>query len=203
MILGAALVITALSLFLYNRSEDRAAGRAAGKLAGSIRAEIQKGENETEGETAEGADSDTGSDTAAQPEMTDTAMTVCEIDGYACIGYLSIPALDLTLPVLNEWNSENLKISPCRYSGSAKTGDLILCGHNYAAHFGGLKELAGGDEVLLTDMDGRAWLYQVAEVETLAPDAVDKMMAGGYDLTLFTCTVGGSARVAVRCMLTE
>lgn len=28
---------------------------------------------------------------------------------------------------------------------------------------------------------------------------VDKMTSGGWSLTLFTCTVGGQSRIAVRC----
>ena len=40
-------------------------------------------------------------------------------------------------------------------------------------------------------------------VETLPETAVEEMRAGEWDLTLFTCTYDGRARVTVRCIRTE
>jgi len=36
-------------------------------------------------------------------------------------------------------------------------------------------------------------------VETLMPTDIKEMTSGEFDLTLFTCTVGGQYRVTVRC----
>ena len=41
--------------------------------------------------------------------------------------------------------------------------------------------------------------YEVAGVEVLKGTAVEEMQAGDWELTLFTCTIGGKARVTVRC----
>ena len=38
---------------------------------------------------------------------------------------------------------------------------------------------------------------------TLPETAVEEMRAGEWDLTLFTCTYDGRARVTVRCIRTE
>lgn len=40
-------------------------------------------------------------------------------------------------------------------------------------------------------------------METLPETAVEEMRAGEWDLTLFTCTYDGRARVTVRCIRTE
>ena len=48
-------------------------------------------------------------------------------------------------------------------------------------------------------MDGNVFSYEVMALETLAPTAVEEMTEGDWDLTLFTCTVGGTTRLAVRC----
>ena len=40
-------------------------------------------------------------------------------------------------------------------------------------------------------------------LETLPETAVEEMRAGEWDLTLFTCTYDGRARVTVRCIRTE
>ena len=42
-------------------------------------------------------------------------------------------------------------------------------------------------------------IEQGREIERLRPTAVKEMTSGDWDLTLFTCTVGGQSRVTVRC----
>ncbi len=126
-------------------------------------------------------------------------MPAVEIDGHGYIGTLEIPALELTLPVMDRWSYPNLKLAPCRYKGSAYLDGLIVAGHNYRTHFGRLDQLRTGAEVCFTDVEGNLFLYTVAQLEELAPTAVEEMESGGWDLTLFTCTPGGKARLAVRC----
>ena len=79
-------------------------------------------------------------------------MPVVTIDGSDFVAIISIPALDLEFAVRNEWSKPGLKQSPCRYVGSVYTDDLIICAHNYTAHFGRLKELKQGDQIILVDM---------------------------------------------------
>lgn len=120
------------------------------------------------------------------------------INGIDYIGVLKIPALELELPVISEWNYSNLKTAPCRYRGSAYLNNLIICGHNYPSHFGKLKNLREGDRITFTDMDGNIFTYKMVERETLMPTSIDAMENGDWDLTLFTCTVDGQSRVIIR-----
>jgi sortase A len=126
-------------------------------------------------------------------------MTAVEIDGYAYIGYLSIPKLELELPIMADWDYMRLRIAPCRYTGSVRGEDLVLMAHNYASHFGGLTKLSEGDSVIFTDMDGIVTMYEVVAQDILDPYAVGEMTSGDFDLTLFTCTYGGKSRVTVYC----
>ena len=71
--------------------------------------------------------------------------------------------------------------------------------HNYAAHFGRLKELSVGAPVNFMDMDGRLWQYRVVATEILSAEAVEEMTSGSYDLTLFTCASNRTHRVTIRC----
>ncbi len=125
-------------------------------------------------------------------------MPVETINGIDFIGVLRIPALELELPIISEWNYPNLKTAPCRYSGSAYLNNLIICGHNYTSHFGTLKNLWEGDIATFTDMDGNVFIYKMVERETLNPTDIEGMKSGNWDLTLFTCTVGGQSRVTIR-----
>ena len=125
-------------------------------------------------------------------------MPVKTINGRDYIGVLSIPSLELELPVISQWDYPALKVAPCRYSGSLYQDNLIICAHNYASHFGKLKELQPGDIVLFTDMDEHVVTFQMVERETLNPMDAEGLEAGDWDLTLFTCTIDGQTRVTIR-----
>lgn len=187
MILGTALTAAALSLFLFNQSEAQQAQESAAELMPLLAEQIQI--RQAEAETQE-----TLPDPYEIPEM-----TVVDIDGYGYIGYLSIPALGLELPVMADWSDSQLAIAPCRYAGSLFTDDLVIMAHNYTGHFGSLSRLSEGDSVVFVDMDGDAVAYEVVALDVLAPTAVEEMTSGAYDLTLFTCTYGGQNRVSVYC----
>ena len=189
MILGAVLLLAALSLFLRNRQEDAQAAASVEALLPQIHAQIAAAE----------AAAKTAAEDAAPPDPFDPTMTEIVIDGYAYIGYLSVPSLGLELPVMSAWDETRLKIAPCRYAGSTKSDDLVIAGHNYRRHFSPLKQLVPGDAVYFFDMDGVCSAYEVVVLETLPPAAVEDMTAGAYDLTLFTCTYGGQNRFTVRC----
>ena len=47
-------------------------------------------------------------------------------------------------------------------------------------------------------MDENVVTFRMVERETLGPTDVEGMEAGDWDLTLFTCTVGGQTRVTIR-----
>ena len=189
---GIVLVLAALSLFAWNRMESRRADNAVQAILPAVVDAI--------GDSIQEPPTEPHQMTETEPEGTE--MTVVEIDGYGYVGYLSIPALQLELPVMSEWDYDRLKTAPCRYSGSTKTDDFVIAAHNYTRHFGTLRTLEPGDEVFFTDMDGVVSTYEVAEVNTLSPTAVEEMTGSGYALTLFTCTYGGQSRVTVRCTRT-
>lgn len=127
-------------------------------------------------------------------------MPEAEIDGARYIGLLEIPSLDMELPIQSEWSYPNMRVSPCRYQGSAYLDNMVICGHNYTTHFRPLFDIENGASVFLTDVDGNRFEYKVSESEILSGNAVEEMVSGNWDLTLFTCTSGGVYRVAVRCI---
>ena len=130
-------------------------------------------------------------------------MPVSHYDGQDYIGILEIPAIDLKLPVISRWNYPRLRIAPCRYAGSAYAKNLVISAHNYPSHFGRLSKLYEGVAVRFTDVDGNVFDYRVELKETLNPGDVEYMKDGGWDLTLFTCTPGGSYRITLRCELVK
>lgn len=184
---GLLLMAAALGLTAYNLWDS---GRAA--------ASVREGSRQLEAliprqDGAEGI----CPDYVLNPDM---EMPTVELDGRDYIGLLEIPALGLSLPVQSRWSYPNLKISPCRYTGSAYLDNLIIAAHNYPTHFGSIKTLAAGDEVRFTDGNGSVFSYRVSEVAQFEPTAVSEIQSGDWALTLFTCTIGGQYRVVVRCV---
>lgn len=137
------------------------------------------------------------------PDMDMPEYTLSSLGDVACIGILEIPALNLELPVISSWSYSSLRLAPCRYSGSAYKGDLVIAAHNYQSHFGGLRTLPEGSEVFFTDAVGNRFSYYVAVTEALTPWSVDDMTSGEWPLTLFTCTLDSQNRVTVRCEYSE
>jgi sortase A len=181
-VVGLLLIIAALALTGYNLWENYQAGKNAQTVAEKLAGDIDDGNGKI------------------NPNM---EMPVKMIKGKKYIGVLEMPTLNLMLPVLSEWSYPNLKLAPCRYTGSAYESNMVIAAHNYLTHFGRLKELNIGDTIIFKDMDGNRFVYEVYETEILQPTDIDKMKDGGYDLTLFTCTIGGKTRYTVRCMLQE
>lgn len=194
---GLLLLAAALFLWAYNGQESRRAGDSAQQVITELTQSL------TQQPPAEaGADPDREEAPAVKlPEyLLDAQREMPEktVNGRAYIGVLSIPSLNLELPVLSQWSYPNLKDAPCRYSGSLYQNDLIICAHNYASHFGRLKTLQPGDTLLFTDMDDQVVSFQMVEQETLEPNDQEAMTTGDWDLTLFTCTPGGQTRVTLR-----
>lgn len=193
MMLGTALLVAALSLFFYNQGQAAAAEQASMELMVQMAEQIRQ---RTEDLAASNGMAESTLETEPSASID---MTVVEIDGHGYIGYLSVPELELELPVMADWSYPKLKLAPCRYAGSVAGDDLVLMAHNYVRHFGGLSELDEGDRVVFTDMDGNVTDYAVVARDILEPTAVTEMTAGDFDLTLFTCTYGGQSRVTVYC----
>ena len=214
---GAVLLAAAAGLTGYNLLQSRSADENAQRALEALRAVIPQtaveAQSATDLQSGDGAakmaaDLFAGQDAphmSAVVEYPDYVlnpnmeMPESEIDGNMYIGILKIPALEIELPVMSKWDYARLRLSPCRYAGSVYLNNMVICAHNYDRHFGGIKNLQLGDELSFTDMDGNVFSYRVIEIETLKPRASEEMKNGDWDLTLFTCTLGGATRVTVRC----
>ena len=181
--IGAALIISALLLFGFNKNEDNMAGEASRQAVAEIKTQIDQN----------------SADVSINDANLDPEMPVCEIDGYEYVGYITIPSIEIDLPVMAQWDYDRLKIAPCRQFGSSRTDDLVIAAHNYSSHFGNIDELKEGDSIIFTDMEGIVNTYVVEKTNTLEPTDVDKVENSGYDLVLYTCTYGGKTRVTVFC----
>ena len=203
--LGSVLVVSCAVLFLLDRRESAKAKQTAEqelvKVENTVQERIRENDKNKDKETA----AESGTDSISEPPFMGRIkrMPVAEIDGFDYIGYLSIPSIDLKLPVINTYDELRLSFAPCRYYGSLETDDLVIAGHNYYGTFNELSLVSPGDEVTFTNMDGEVFRYIVGETEVLGPLQVTDMIESEWELTLYTCNYSGSARFTVRCILAE
>ena len=208
--MGLLLLAAALLLTAYNIWDGRRADRAAQSVLQSLRAQVP-GPASSDApaditQPAAPAEETPENTKAAQPsepaEPTvpgQREMPTVVVGGYRYIGELDVPSLELSLPVMEDWDYERLKTAPCRYSGNVYEDDLVICAHNYPTHFSPLKYAPLGTQVKFTDVEGTEFYYTVASIETVGPSDVEGLLSGEWDLTLFTCNTGGQTRCAIRC----
>lgn len=218
--IGLILLAGALMLTVYNIWDEHRADRVTQTVLASLEHQMISSEAKENTPTQSLAPSEVvPSDSQVDAETSDhlpavvtalpspaleqtsypETMPTIEIDGNLYIGILEIPPLDLKLPVINSWSYEALRTAPCRYAGSVYQNNLVIAAHNYNAHFGSLSYLVPGDSVIVTDVNGNTFFFEVAEIQKLTPTALENALTDGWDLTLFTCTIGGQARLTVRC----
>ena len=196
--LGILMILGAVGLAGYNFWDANRAREAAEQITDQLIDKIDESVKDEE--------------TAAPYVDPNTPMPVEVIDGYEYIGILEIPSEDLSLPVMNEWDYTRLKISPCRFTGSYYSDDLVICAHNYDKHLGRLLNIDLGVDVYFTNVEGLTIHYIVTNRETVEPTDVERMIENtgnsetsllDWDMTLFTCNLGGQTRCAVRCSRVE
>lgn len=107
---GAVLILSALLLLFHNRQ--------AGERSQAVLEELRR-------VATDDATLPVGSLAATEgPEATQVPeMPTAQIDGYDYIGTLTIPALELGLPVMAQWDYDRLTIAPCRQFGTTQTDD--------------------------------------------------------------------------------
>ena len=203
MILGIACLLGAVGFVVYNQWETDHAAQTTQSFLEDVQLAIH--ENKTNHPAnKEGGDPDgERNPDSIEDTYVATEMATIQLDGYDCIGMLSIPVLELDLPVLEGWSYAKLKKAPCLYYGTCYEKDFVIAAHNYKSHFGRLSKLQAGDMVIFTDVNGVEFCYEVVLLETLPKEATKEMITSGFDLSLYTCTPGGANRVTVRCSLKE
>ena len=179
-LLGVCCLVSSAGLLVYNNWDDKNAQKSSQDMLQEIHQQMAEKPH------------------IEQPQQPQE-MPVGEIKGYEYIGVISIPVLEVELPVLTDWSYAKLKVAPCLYYGNYYEPDFVIAAHNYKSHFGRLSQLQAGDLITFTDVSGNVYYYEVTLLETLAENATKEMITSGFDLSLYTCTPGGGSRVTVRC----
>ena len=184
-IIGILLITISISLLAYNSYKEYTAGIKSQEVLDILNTNLE----------------DTNKTIINTQKVSNEVkeMKTTNINGYDYIGSLTIPTLNLELPIISDYDYNKLNIAPCRYYGSVYTNDLVICAHSYKTHFQNIINLKQKDNIIFTDVDGYTYIYEVLEIEILNPKEVSKMIDNDFDLTLYTCTSDGLNRITIRC----
>ena len=139
----------------------------------------------------------------ALDQLSTEQLETAVINGLPVIGELLVPTIDVDTALITDYRGENLRMSPCIVSGSAACRDLVIVGGNYRSQFASLNTLRKGDTVMICDMNGNLFIYDVDSVEFADKENAIEISDAGFDLSLFCINNNGSVRYAARCTLCE
>ena len=134
--------------------------------------------------------------------MGEGSMPALELNGRDYAALLEVPGLNMYLPVCDDWESRSEVANPCRYWGSVYEGNLILGGGRMAQlEFCAMLDL--GDRIVITDLQGREFVYKVDSILRRDDVTFDKLREGEYPLTIFTSDGSSGRSIVVHCGLPE
>ena len=178
-ILGILCILLSITLYIKNKYQELDTGKKSKEILDIIETKINVSDKEE--------------------IKSNTEDLVLNISGYDYIGVISIPSLNIKLPIMRETDYDRLAISPCKYYGNINTNDLVLCAHDYVNQFGKISNLKENDIIIITDVLGNNYVYKVVLTEELNPTDITNMIDSPFDLTLYTCSYGALKRITVRC----
>ncbi len=133
------------------------------------------------------------------------------LSGQTCLGIITCEKIDLVYAIVEGTKDENIGVAIGHFVDSAQIGEegnCALAGHNggtYGRYFGDIKNLEKDDPVVLTDLNGYEYTYNVTDIFVVNPQdvyVVEDLGKPGKYLTMVTCTQRGTKRLIVRAKCT-
>ena len=124
--------------------------------------------------------------------------------GYAVIGTIEIPDINLSYPVLKTAGLKELEVSVGMLYGAGlnQVGNTLILGHNYrnGQFFANNKNLSKGDKIYITDLSGERLSYTIYDKFETTPNDTEFLTRntnGAREISLQTCTDDGSMRLII------
>lgn len=125
--------------------------------------------------------------------------------GYKVSAELTIPKINLSTYVFEEYDEEAMWLCPTKYFGPEpnEVGNYCIAAHNYDKEnmFNHIIELTYGDKIILSDNKNGSVIYKVYDVYKVEPnqtEVLSQQTDGNTDITLITCSDYSSKRIIVK-----
>lgn len=130
----------------------------------------------------------------------DPRMPVLQLEGADFSGLIQVPSFGVTLPMGSDWDPGLISRYPCRFWGSAYDHSLILGGSSRKGQFDFCSRLDLGDRILVTDMTGARFSYEVVRIDRREQVDLDVFRETESHLTLFTRDETSGSYIVVSCI---
>ena len=124
--------------------------------------------------------------------------------GYAVLGRIEIPAINVNYPILDRASENSMKVSVGFLYGVGlnQVGNTVIAGHNYrnGTFFSNNKNLKLGDVIYITDLTGLRVKYTIYNIYVTASNDFDyatRDTAGKREVSLTTCTDDVNSRLVI------
>lgn len=125
--------------------------------------------------------------------------------GYAVVGIIQIPSINLKYPILEKLTANSLKTSVVLLytaQGLNNEGNSVIIGHNYrnGTMFSNVDKLKNGDYIYITDLSGRKVgykIYNMFRASGSEGEYITRNTNGKREISLSTCTDDSKARTIV------
>lgn len=136
---------------------------------------------------------------AVSGERYDYTMPMLEIGGENFIGIIEIPLYNTCLPICGTWNKSDINKYPCRFTGSAYDGSLVIGGSDNKGQFDFMKLISIGDAVYITDTAGNRFSYTVEDIEITKDISAENLCSEEHELTFYARNTYNLKYTVVRC----
>ena len=134
---------------------------------------------------------------AVPEERRDNTMSALSVDGIDFVGLLEIPRYSSTLPVCADWGAPTKY--PCRFFGSIYDRTMQIGGTSQAGQYDFYREIAVGDAIYFTDMEGNRFTYSVTDVRYEKNTDRSVLQRDEASLTLFIKNVYAFEYIIIFC----
>ncbi len=165
------------------------------------------GANNDVNNTANNSNNISGDDPLNQVENTPSgsgSSTGQTFQGFAVIGTIEIPKINLAYPILKDASPAAIEKSVAKLYGvnPNEPGNILIIGHNYrnGRLFANNKKLSVGDKIYITDLSGQRLTYTIYDkFETTTEDVsfITRNTNGAREISLQTCTDDGNFRLII------
>ena len=199
-------LVSVLAVGAYKRyKNDQEAENAISTFQNNI------GQNVIENTTSGGADliehNTVVNNTQTENLTNEGTRKVTYYNNFVMIGYIEIPKINIKYPILEKETVASLEQSVAvRYPDNPnlnQPGNVVIAGHNYrnGQFFSKLENVATGDIIKITDINGQTLVYTVYEKYETTPEDVayiTRNVGENIEITLVTCTDDSNARIIVK-----
>lgn len=124
------------------------------------------------------------------------------------LGRLALPAIGVDSPLYEGIRLPTFDLGPGHWPGSAlpgQQGNMVIGGHRTSSHrdFRDLDQLEPGDEMIITNVDGTTFTYEVDSTEITGPYSIRVIhQTSASTATLFACNPPGEVTQRIVVHLT-